>query len=117
MCFVDLEKAFDRVPRKVIEWALRKKGVKKWLVWMVMEMYREAKTYVRIGSTLSNGFDVNAGIHQGSILLPFLFITVMDVVCGTAMEGLLFEILYADDLVLMAESMNELQAKSEVGKR
>ena len=35
----------------------------------------------------------------------------MDVVCGTAMEGLLFEILYADDLVLMAESMNELQAK------
>jgi hypothetical protein len=26
MCFVDLEKAFDRVLRKVIEWALRKKG-------------------------------------------------------------------------------------------
>ena len=26
MCFVDLEKAFDRVSRKVMEWALRKKG-------------------------------------------------------------------------------------------
>ena len=25
-CFVDLEKAFDSVPRKVIEFALRKKG-------------------------------------------------------------------------------------------
>ena len=25
MCLVDLEKAFDRVPRKVLEWALRKK--------------------------------------------------------------------------------------------
>ena len=27
MCFVDLEKAFNRVPRKVMEWALRKKGL------------------------------------------------------------------------------------------
>ena len=23
MCFIDLEKVFDRVPRKVLEWALR----------------------------------------------------------------------------------------------
>ena len=61
MCFVDLEKAFDRVPRKVIEWALRKKGVEERLVRIVMEMYGEAKTRVRIGSTLSNGFDVNVG--------------------------------------------------------
>ena len=27
MCFVDLEKAFDRVPKKVIKWTLRKKGL------------------------------------------------------------------------------------------
>ena len=111
MCFVDLEKAFDRVPRKVIEWALRKKGVEERMVKMVMEMYRGAKTRVRIGSTLSDGFDVDVGVHQGSILSPFLFISVMDVVCGSVMEGLLFEILYADDLVLMAEDMSELQTK------
>ena len=29
--FVDLEKAFDRVPRKVVEWAMRKLGVEEWL--------------------------------------------------------------------------------------
>jgi len=27
MCYVDLEKAFDRVLRKVVEWAMRKKGL------------------------------------------------------------------------------------------
>ena len=27
VCFVNMEKAFDRVPRKVMEWAMRKKGL------------------------------------------------------------------------------------------
>ena len=30
MCFVGLEKAFDRVPRKVMEWALTKTCQKCW---------------------------------------------------------------------------------------
>ena len=32
MAFVDLEKAFDRVPQKVIWWALGKLGVEEWIV-------------------------------------------------------------------------------------
>ena len=41
MCFVDLEKAFDRVRRKVAEWALRKKGLPEVLVLAVMSLYEE----------------------------------------------------------------------------
>jgi len=41
--FVDLEKAFDRVPREVISWAMRKVGVEEWLVSAVMSMYSGAK--------------------------------------------------------------------------
>ena len=36
--FVDLEKAFDRVPREVIKWAMRRLGVEEWLVSAVMSM-------------------------------------------------------------------------------
>ena len=44
MAFVDLEKAFDRVPREVLWWALRKKGVDEWLVKAIQAMYEGAIT-------------------------------------------------------------------------
>ena len=42
--FVDLKKAFDRVPREAIRWAMFKLGVEEWLVSAVMSMYTGAKT-------------------------------------------------------------------------
>ena len=40
---MDLERAFDRVPREVISWAMRTLGVEEWLVSAVMSMYTGAK--------------------------------------------------------------------------
>ena len=109
--FIDLEKAFDRVPRKVVEWALRKEGVSEWMIKAVMTTYYEAKTAVKVEQGLSDEFEVKVGVHQGSVLSPFLFITVMQAVTKHAAEGLPWELLYADDLVLIAESEEELKRK------
>ena len=63
MCFVDLDKAFNRVPRKVTEWALRKKGLVKVLVQAVMSLYEGSRTKVRVGSGTSDEFGVRVGVH------------------------------------------------------
>ena len=106
--FVDLEKAFDRVPREVVIWALRNLGVDTWLICTVMALYTEACTVVRTYAGLSESFKVKVGLHQGSVLSPLLFAAVMDVVSSEARSDLPSELLYADDLVLMAPTMEQL---------
>ena len=46
-------------------------------------------------------------MHQGSVLSPLIFAILVDVVTEPAREGLLNEILYAHDLVLMSESLDD----------
>ena len=48
MCFVDQEKAFDRDLRKVVEWAIRRKGIPEALVRAVMSLYKGAHTNVKV---------------------------------------------------------------------
>ena len=54
---------------------------------------------------------VQVNVHQGSVLLPLLFAIAVDVISENAREGLMNEILYADDLVLMSESIENLKEK------
>ena len=77
MAFIDLEKAFDQVPRKVISWAPRKLGV-EWIVRLVQGMYANARSLVRVGEGYSEEFEVKVGAHQGSVLSPLLFIIVLE---------------------------------------
>jgi len=73
-----LEKAFDRVPREVINWAMRKLGDEEWLVSAVMSMYTGAKTVVRTVYGNSKGFEVKVGMHHCSGLSPLLFVIDMN---------------------------------------
>ena len=47
---------------------------------------------------------MKVGVHQGSVLSPLLFIIVLETLSREFREGLPMELLYADDLVLMAET-------------
>ena len=46
--FVDLEKAFDCMPRKVLQWALRSMEVEEWAVRIIQGMYANGRTRVRV---------------------------------------------------------------------
>ena len=107
MAFVDLEKAFDRVPRKVIWWALRKLGVDEWIVRLVQGMNSNARSSVCVGEGYSEEFEVKVGVHQGSVLSRLLFIIVLEALSREFRCGLPWEDLYADDLVIIAESLEE----------
>ena len=50
-------------------------------------------------------------MHQGSVLSPFLFAVVLDIFIEFVREGALSELLYADDLVLMSETIQGLRDK------
>jgi len=71
-CFVDLEKAFDRVPREVISWAMHKLGVEEWLVSAVMFYVYRCKTVVRTVYSNSKGFEVKVGMHPWFRIKPIV---------------------------------------------
>ena len=54
-----------------------------------MSLYEGANTRFRVGFELSEEFEVKVGIHQGSVLSPFPFTVMVDVVTELAIEGVL----------------------------
>ena len=76
--FVDLVKAYDRVPRKELWYCMRKSGMAEKYVQLVQGMYEESKTVVRCAIGTTESFKVKVGLHQGSELSPFLFAVIMD---------------------------------------
>ena len=79
-------------------------------------MYEKARTTVRTKQGSSEKFEVKVGVHQGLVLSPLLFIAVMEVATQKVREGLPWELLYADDLVLVAQSIEKLREKVQQWK-
>ena len=76
MIFVDLD--YDRVPRDLIWWALRKKNIPEAYITIIQDMCKATTTRVKTRCGLTQYFNIEVGLHQGSTLSPLLFNIVMD---------------------------------------
>ena len=74
-------------------------------------MYENARNRVRVSCNLSEEFSVKVGLHQGSCLSPLLFIMLLETLSQEFRTGCPRENLYADDMVIITESLEELQEK------
>ena len=106
--FVNLEKAFDRVPCRILWWAMRKLRIDEWIV---KSMYGNAHSKVRITDSYSNPINVSVGVHQESVLSPLLFIIAMKALSREFRTDCPWELLYADNLAIVAETLGELKVR------
>ena len=59
----------------------------------------------------SDEFNIKVGVHQGAVMSPLLFIIVMEALSREFRVGCPWELLYTDDLVLMAQTLEDLKKK------
>uniref|UniRef100_A0A8D8TDU0 Craniofacial development protein 2 n=1 Tax=Cacopsylla melanoneura TaxID=428564 RepID=A0A8D8TDU0_9HEMI len=129
-CFIDWEKAFDRV-----EWNILLRVLKDIeLNWkdrrLIRELYKGQKVVVRIESEETEEITIGRGVRQGCCMSPALFNLYAEKLLEEALnntpgikigEENLKNIKYADDQAVLAESERALQIMidniNEAGRR
>ena len=116
--FIDAEKAFDRVDRSLLWHQMTQIDCGGKLLKACQEMYSDFKCCLRINHDLTDWFPSHYGVKQGCLISPSLFAIYIntladelrDLGIGARMGVNVIPFLfYADDLVLMADSRDDLQ--------
>ena len=117
--FIDFSKAYDRFNRELLWHKLSKMGISGRFLASLQSLYKNVKCTVRVNGQQTDWFEVNCGLKQGCILSPMLFnLFINDLTChindvGSGIsvgDTSLSILLYADDIVLMADSELKLQS-------
>ena len=118
--FIDFSKAFDYVVRDNLWLKLIQIGVRGSMFNIIKSIYTVVKARVKYCNTLSDEYECTLGLRQGECLSPFLFSMYLNDLeqdfLNSNIDGIdvdmfkLFLILYADDIVIFANSKEQLQA-------
>ncbi len=121
--YIDFEKAFDRIDRKLLFHKLMSIGISGKILDCIKSIYEDGKAGVNVNRHITNWFSIDFGVKQGDTLSPIFFgLFINDFVNALQAntKGIDLEtfgihcLLYADDLVLIAESEEDLQKMLDV---
>ncbi|GJW69835.1 retrovirus-related pol polyprotein LINE-1 [Tanacetum coccineum] len=113
LALIDLEKAYDSVPRDLIWKTLIDKRASRRYIKVIRDMYTGAKTWVRTSIGNTEFFSVEVRLHQGSAISPYLFALILDELSRGIQEDIPWRMIFADDIVLVSESAEGLNDRLE----
>jgi hypothetical protein len=118
VAFVDFRRAFDTVNRNMMFYKLMKKKIDGKLIRLLHDMYSKTKSKICINGYLSEFLYDTLGVNQGGANSPDMFVDFLSDMseyltqsCGIVVstELLLMHLLWADDLILVSDSVSGLQ--------
>jgi hypothetical protein len=118
LCALDLSKAFDKMNHNALFIKLMKRLLPVELLTVLEHWFLNCFSCIKWDSVMSNFFKINSGVRQGSVLSPILFAIFINDIVDTRLIGHdNFIILYADDIMLLAPSVCELQRLLNICER
>ena len=73
LCFVDYQKAFDRVSHDKLVEVLERAEIPELERRLIINLYWDQKAKIRVGKENSREFRIERGVRQGCIISPILF--------------------------------------------
>ena len=108
MVFCDVSKAFDRVWHKGLIFKLKQHGIDGEFVKWITDYLSERQQKVIIRGCISSPKPINAGVPQGSVLGPLLFLIYVNDIADSLLS---LTRLFADEssLFYSASSLDDIQ--------
>jgi Reverse transcriptase (RNA-dependent DNA polymerase) len=112
-----LEKAYDKISRNIMWWALKRKLVSTKYVTLIKDMYTNVVTCVKACDGESETFSIKIRLHQGSTLSQYIFTLVMNEITNDIQGDIPWCMLFVDDVVLIDESRIGVNQKLELWRQ